>query len=88
MQVERTAPPVRWLRLPCFGVVSGERLSNTWTSYPAHGDNPGKPGLIPDGLHLPHGNWSKGWTFVLPVREASAAHQLVGEVTAHQGYDG
>ncbi len=29
---------------------SGERVSNTWTTYPGVRDNPGKLGLIPDGI--------------------------------------
>ncbi len=34
---------------------SGERVSNTWATYPEDGDNLGKPGLIPGtllGRHL------------------------------------
>jgi hypothetical protein len=33
---------------------SGERVSNTWATYPGDGDNPGKPGLIPDALPWGH----------------------------------
>ena len=39
MQVERKGPS---------GYSSGERVSNTWATYPQLWDNPGKPGLIPD----------------------------------------
>ncbi len=41
--------------MACHWVYSsGERVSNTWATYPQDGDNPGKLGLIPDavsGLH-------------------------------------
>jgi hypothetical protein len=39
MQVERKGPS---------GYSSGERVSNTWATYPQLWDNSGKPGLIPD----------------------------------------
>ena len=34
--------------------------------------------------HVPHGVWWK----VLAVQDELAAYQLVGEVMAHQGFDG
>ncbi len=68
-----------------FGpAISGERVRNTWATYPSLWDNPGKPELIPDTLTEPHGPVRKG----PPVRDGPAAYQLVGEVTAHQGDDG
>ncbi len=35
---------------PCESNVAihGVLLSNTWTTYPQHGDKPGKLGIIPD----------------------------------------
>ena len=39
---------------------SGERVSNTWATYLADGDNTGKLVLIPDnpvGSHDPTGKW-------------------------------
>ncbi len=62
---------------------SGERVSNTLVTYPEVRDNPAKAGLIPD--------------VVVPRRrdeerrkspwEGPMAYQLVGRVTAYQGYD-
>ena len=40
--------------------------------------------LIPNTLILPHDEMRKD----LSLRDGLAAYQLVGEVTAHQGYDG
>jgi hypothetical protein len=40
--------------------------------------------LIPDTPIESHGLMRK-W---IPLREGLAAYQLVGEVTAHQGFDG
>ena len=54
-------------------------------TYPEERDNPGKLGLIPHVilrircLRMKRSN---------PLREGPAAYQLVGEVMAHQGYDG
>ena len=36
----------------CFSDVSGGRVSNTWATCPADGDNSGKPGLIPNNQFL------------------------------------
>ena len=55
MQVERTD-----LVSSETGQVSGERVSNTWATYPEDWDNPGKPGLIPDTLPSPHDEGKKG----------------------------
>jgi hypothetical protein len=64
--------------------ISGERVSNTWATYPQLGDKPGKPGLIPNDHGLPHGGACKGF----PGEDGPAAYQLVGGVTAYQGDDG
>ena len=66
------------------GWAHGARVRNTWATCPSLWDNPGKPELIPDTLAGPHGSARKG----PPVRDGPAAYQLVGEVTAHQGFDG
>ena len=79
MQVERSASGSL---LP--GVRSGARVSNTWATYLEDRDNPGKLGLIPDTLRGSHGLRRK-W---IPPREGPAAYQLVGGVTAYQGFDG
>jgi hypothetical protein len=65
-------------------VRSGERVSNTWATCPRLWDNPGKPGLIPDTLGRPHDQPRKAPA----VWDGPAAYQLVGGVTAHQGFDG
>ena len=49
---------------------------------PCHGDNLEKSGIIPDGVEV------KIFTKAPADREEPAAYQLVGEVMAHQGYDG
>ena len=41
MQVERNDESL-------LSDVSGGRVSNTWATCPADGDNSGKPGLIPN----------------------------------------
>ncbi len=61
---------------------SGERVSNTWATYPQVRNNPGKPELIPYVLV----------SFLIRVKilslgDGPAAHQLVGRVTAYQGDD-
>ena len=35
---------------PFGGYISGERVSNTWVTFPKDGDNSWKQGLIPDAL--------------------------------------
>ena len=50
---------------------------------PEDWDNPPKGELIPDALY----DRMVGEERIL-LREGLAAYQLVGEVTAHQGYDG
>ena len=69
----------------------GVRLSNTWSTYPADGYNPGKLGLIAD----------RGWVLEGPVLErpnrpcrgwapqdGTAPYQVDGGVTAHRAYNG
>ena len=63
---------------------SGGRVSNAWVTCPKVGDNPGKPGLIPH-VDMPPGACLKA---IRPLWDGPASHQLVGEVTAHQGNDG
>ncbi len=80
MQVERSAAGCLHL-----AVRSGERVSNTWATCLEDGDNSGKLGLIPDD---PTGSHGPVRQMVLPPREGLAAYQLVGGVTAYQGFDG
>jgi hypothetical protein len=63
---------------------SGERVSNTLVTCPRAGDNRWKRRLIPHTLDSVRGLSRKAPA----LREGPAAHQLVGEVTAHQGDDG
>ncbi len=58
-------------------------MSNSWITYPEDGDNGGKLPLIPNkttGIRIS----SKR----IPLQEGSNSYQLVGEVMAHQDYDG
>ena len=66
------------------GCSSGERVSNTWATYPQLWDNPGKPELIPD---MTRSGIRCVWKD-LSVGDGLAAYQLVGGVTAYQGVDG
>src|ERR1700751_4970440 len=66
------------------GVPSGERVSNTWATFPIAGDNTGKPLLIPHvvtgrmaGEESSNARWG-----------GPAAYQLVGGVAAYRGDDG
>ena len=69
--------------------VSGARVSNTWATCPEMGDSPPKGGLIP---HATRGDIAPKLKSVVAIRltfpDGPAAYQLVGGVTAHQGYDG
>ena len=67
-------------------VESGARVRNTWITNPSAWDNSGKPLLIPDTSGTLSGEPGKGQQRSL--KDGSAAHQLVGEVKAHQGEDG
>ena len=74
----------------CFVAIqskfSGARVRNTWATCPEVGDSSPKGELIPHVVrdlffqHQSRGN--------LTLLDGPAAYQLVGEVTAHQGYDG
>ncbi len=63
---------------------SGKRERKTVVTYLVDEDNPAKVGLILDGHTVIHIVVCK--TPVL--REGPLHYQLVGEVTAHQGFDG
>ncbi len=67
-------------------VDSGGRVSNAWAICPQVGDNPAKARLIPNVVLCRMAGKSKvGILRDLPLEEEPASHQLVGEVTAHQG---
>ena len=68
---------------------SGERVSNAWAIYLQVGDSSPKGGIIPDVVvgRLP-GCPKAGILRDLSLEDEPASHQLVGEVTAHQGDDG
>ena len=59
-------------------------MRNTLVTYPEVGNNFSKEKLIPHVVARIRCLASKD----LSLREGPAAHQLVGEVMAHQGYDG
>jgi len=82
MQVER----ILWCSNT--SLVSGERVSNTWATCPEVGDSPPKGGLIPHDDRGAASLRSQRWPQGLTLPDGPAAYQLVGEVTAHQGYDG
>ena len=66
--------------------VSGRRVSNTWVIYPKEGNNLPKGGLMSHkttGAHAPGVKAPQG-----ALLEEPESYQLVGEVTAHQGFDG
>ena len=64
-------------------------MRNTWIICPLVGNN------SPKGLLMPHVTaetlvsvGKEGARKGLSLKDESAAHQLVGGVTAHQGFDG
>ena len=65
---------------------SGARVRNTWVINPSVWDNRKKFRLIPDVAQETPVSWAKDPQGLLG--DGSAAHQLVGEVMAHQGEDG
>ena len=68
-----------------FGkLVSGKRESNTLVTYLELANSPWKRGLIRDTM----GRLRSFPLKDLSVREGPMFYQLVGEVKAHQGYDG
>ncbi len=65
---------------------SGVRVRNAWAICPGVGDNLPKGGLIPDEVVSRMGDGLKaGILRNLSLQDEPASHQLVGEVTAHQG---
>jgi hypothetical protein len=70
-------------------LFSGERVRNTWAICRKVGDSSPKGELIPhvvrEDIFL---NPKPGIAIFLALFEEPAAYQLVGEVTAHQGFDG
>ncbi len=63
-------------------------MSNAWAICPQVGDNLGKPGLIPNVVSQRMLRRLKvGILRNLPLEEEPAYDQLVGGVTAYQGYD-
>jgi hypothetical protein len=68
------------------GKFSGERVRNTWATCREVGDSSPKGELIPHvATEVSSERQSRG---NLALLDGPAAYQLVGEVTAHQGYDG
>ena len=65
-------------------IPSGERSRNTWATCPRAGDN------NPKGLLIPHVKVDGIINFSKPCAlwDGPAAYQLVGGVTAYQGFDG
>ena len=65
-------------------------MSNTWVIFARARDNPAKVGLIPDKTTQLRSR-GKRWLYFrveLSLGNEPMAYQLVGEVRAHQGYDG
>ena len=67
-----------------LGVRSGARVRNTWIICLEVRNNSAKAGLMPDVVERLKLGTRKG----LALPDESAAYQLVGGVTAHQGKDG
>ena len=65
---------------------SGRRVSNALVIYLRVGDNLPKGGLIPHDISGAHASEIKGGSQGLPLKDEPAAYQLVGGVTAHQGF--
>ena len=65
---------------------SGARVSIAWITYLFAWDNSSKDVLIPNKLF--ESLLLKRKAGQLAQKDRSAFHQLVGEVTAYQGYDG
>ena len=79
MQVEREGVAIR--------LYSGERVKNTWVTYPRVGNNPPKDGLMPRTL-LRLRTWKESCTVGTALKDGLMSYQLVGRVTAYQGNDG
>ncbi len=68
---------------------SGERVRNTWVICLQVGDSFLKREIIPNVVILRmQGGLKAGILRGLSLDEEPASYQLVGEVTAHQGFDG
>ena len=65
---------------------SGRRVRNTWVIYLRIGNNISKEVLILDNITFSYESVVKVSLQRLTFEEEPAAYQLVGEVTAHQGY--
>ena len=79
MQVEREGGATR--------LYSGERVKNTWVTYPRVGNNQPKGWLIP--RTLPELRLRKeSDTVGIALLDGLMPYQLVGRVTAYQGFDG
>ena len=65
---------------------SGRRVSNTWVIYLQAGDNLAKARLIPNNISVAHAMEIKDGSQGLSPDDEPASYQLVGEVTAHQGF--
>ena len=65
-------------------IPSGERSRNTWATCLEAGDN------NPKGLLIPHVNFCgiTKCSKLYALQDGPAAYQLVGGVTAYQGFDG
>ena len=71
-------------RKPLRGQVEWRKGEEYVPTYPQVGDSPGKPGLIPDVVPAP----KSGDQRLRSPGEWGTSYQVVGEVTAHQAYDG
>jgi hypothetical protein len=79
MQVEREGVAIR--------LYSGERVKNTWVTYPRVGNNQPKGWLMPRTLLFLRG-WKESCTVGTALKDGLMSYQLVGRVTAYQGNDG
>ena len=86
MRVERA-----WSETQVWGHGSGDRVRNTWVTYPGVGDTRPKGWLIPHGLPSLRRGQQSPWLVRASAgarQEGPAAYQLVGGVTASRGDDG
>jgi hypothetical protein len=79
MQVEREAVAIQ--------LYSGERVRNTWVTYPRVGNNPPKGGLMPRTLPFLRGR-KESHAVGMALKDGLTSYQLVGRVMAYQGNDG
>ena len=79
MQVEREAVAIQ--------LYSGERVRNTWVTYPRVGNNPPKGGLMPRTLPVLRGG-KESHAVGMALKDGLMSYQLVGRVMAYQGNDG